>query len=145
MDADRTRAVLVMIHQLGDIDPRAVRVSVYKNLRNGLWSIKTAERVGDVPKGKVIAHADQCVLVGAVFEVNRTMLAATVAGTGKRGHKRNVFAWVTGKLADGDVVTGDRRVTFHPFERPDFYLADTGEVITTADAVVFGADGKCYA
>jgi len=49
------------IHQLSDIDPFSVRVSVYKNLRNGMWSIKTAERVGDIPKGRVIAHADECV------------------------------------------------------------------------------------
>jgi hypothetical protein len=28
-----------MIHRLADVDPYSVRVSVYKNLRNGLWSI----------------------------------------------------------------------------------------------------------
>ncbi len=41
-----------MIRLLGPIDLYSVRVSVYKNLRNSLWSIKTAERVGDVPKGR---------------------------------------------------------------------------------------------
>jgi hypothetical protein len=135
-----------MIHPLTDVDPYSVRVSVYRNLRTGGWSIKTAERVGEIPKGKVIAYADECALVDCVFEVNRTMLAATVAGTGKRGHKRNVFAWITGKLADGDQVLADaRRVTFHPFERPDFYVVETGQTITEADCVRFEADGKCYA
>jgi hypothetical protein len=84
------------IHRVTDIDPFSVRVSAYRNLRAGGWSVKTAERVGAVPKGKVIAHADQCAITDAVFEVNTTMLAATVAGTGRRGHRRNVFAWVTG-------------------------------------------------
>ena len=87
------------VYRVADVDPYACRVSVYRNLRTGGWSIKTAERIGDVPKGKVIAHADECALTDATFEVNQTMLAATVNGTGKRGHKRNVFAWVTGKLA----------------------------------------------
>ena len=136
-----------MIHRLGDVDPFSVRVSVYKNLRNGLWSIKTAERVGDVPKGRVIAHADECALVGCSFDVSQAMLAATVAGTGKRGHKRNVFVWVTGKLADGQQVLAGplQRVTFHPFERPDFYIVATGETITAADVVMFDADGRCFA
>jgi hypothetical protein len=38
-----------------------------------------------------------------------------------------------------------RRVTFHPFERPDFYVVATGETITRADCVRFDTDGKCYA
>jgi len=66
-----------MIHRLTDIDPFSVRVSVYRNLRTAGWSIKTAERVGDVLKGRVIAHADTCAIVDAVFEVNERMLAAT--------------------------------------------------------------------
>jgi hypothetical protein len=136
-----------MIHLLGHVDPYSVRVSVYRNLRTGGWSIKTAQRVGEVPTGKVIAHADACALVDCIFDINHTMLAATVAGTGKRGHKRNVFAWVTGKLADGDQVLAGprRRVTFHPFERPDFHLEASGQTITEADAVLFDADGRCYA
>jgi hypothetical protein len=96
------------VHRVVDVDPYACRVSVYHNRQRGGWSIKTAERVGDVPKGRVIAYADTYALTDAVFEVNATMLAATVAGTGKRGTKRNVFAWVTGKLADGDVTCPGR-------------------------------------
>jgi hypothetical protein len=48
------------VHRLGDVDPLSVRVSVYRNLHTGGWSIKTAEKVGETPKGKVIAHADKC-------------------------------------------------------------------------------------
>lgn len=134
------------IQQLTDVDPYACRVSVYRNLRTGGWSVETAERVGSIPTGRVIAHADQCAIVDALFEVNERMLAATVAGTGNRGHRRNVFAWVTGKLADAEQhMTDPRRVTFHPFERLDFYVVATGETITEAGTVVFEADGRCYA
>jgi hypothetical protein len=135
------------VHRVANVDPYACRVSVYRNLRTGGWSIKTADRIGDLPKGKVIAHADECALTDCVFEVSRTMLAATVAGTGKRGHRRNVFAWVTGKLADGQQVLAGplRRVMFHPFERPDFFVVDTGQTIIEADVVVFDTHGKCYA
>lgn len=133
------------VDQLTDVDPFSVRVSVYRNLRTGGWSIKTAEKIREIPKGKVIAHADECALTDAIFEVNQTMLAATVNGTGKRGHRRNVFAWVTGKLADGrQVIPAPRRVTFHPFERSDFFVVETGETITSADVVVFDIYGKCY-
>jgi hypothetical protein len=132
------------IHQLTDVDPYACRVSVYRNLRTGGWSIKTAEKHGDTPKGKVIAHADACAITDAVFEVNQRMLAATVAGTGKRGHKRNVFGWVTGKLADGQVVVSGQRVTFHPFGRPDFYEVSTGRTVARADAVAFDTNGKAW-
>jgi protein subunit release factor A len=58
--ADREIVPAMTIHQLTDVDPFSVRVSVYRNLGTGGWSVKTAERVGEGPKGKVIAHADQC-------------------------------------------------------------------------------------
>ncbi|HUO39803.1 MAG TPA: hypothetical protein VMU34_19065 [Mycobacterium sp.] len=53
---------------------------------------------------------------------------------------------LSGKLADGDVVLPDpRRVMFHPFERPDFYVLATSEAITAADCVRFDEHGKWYA
>ena len=36
--------------QLTDVDPSSVRVSVYRNLRTSDWSIKAAERMGDVSR-----------------------------------------------------------------------------------------------
>jgi len=132
-----------VITQLTDIDPHSVRVSVYKNLRTNGWSIKTAERVGDVPAGKVIAHATECTLTACEFVTKSAAIVRMVAGSGPRGHKRNVFAWVTGKLADGDVITGRNRVTFHPFERPEFFDS-AGATVTVAGAVFFDADGGCW-
>jgi hypothetical protein len=133
-----------MITPLTDIDPHSVRVDVYKNLRTGGWSIKTAERVGDVPAGNVIAHADELALTDCVFVTKPAAIARMVAGTGPREHKRNVFAWVTGKLADGQVVIALERVAFHPFERPDFFAVETGQTVTAAGAVYFDTEGGCW-
>lgn len=127
------------------VDPFSVKVSVYKNLRTDGWSIKTAERVGDVAVGKVIGHADELVLTGCEFVTKRAAIERMVAGDGPRGHKRNVFAWITGSLSAGGVaVTGWQRVVFHPFERADFFDAETGETVTYADVVWFDCDGKCW-
>ncbi|MEC4763804.1 hypothetical protein VT930_11885 [Mycobacterium sherrisii] len=134
-----------MLQQLTSVDPFSVRVSAYMNLRTDGWSVKTAERCGDVPCGKVIAHADELVLTGCVFVTKEAAIARMVAGTGPRGHKRNVFAWVTGKLADGELFQpATHRVTFHPFERPDFYDVATGLTVTDADTVWFDTFGKCW-
>jgi hypothetical protein len=132
-----------MITPVTSIDPHSVRVSVYKNLRTGGWSIKTAERINDVPAGKVIAHATECALTECEFVTKPAAIARMVAGSGPRGHNRNVFAWVTGKLADGDVITRRGRVTFHPFERPDFF-DETGATVTAAAAVYFDTNGGCW-
>ena len=135
-----------MIRALTDVDPYSCRVSVYRNLRSKCWSIKTAEKVADIRAGKVIAHADECWLTAAEFEVNTRSWSAYFHGTGKRGRKRNVFAHVSGKLADAPQVVSDpRRVTFHPAERGEFFDAESGETVTHADTVIFGTDGCCYA
>ena len=62
-----------------------------------------------------------------------------LAGIGARGTKRNVVAWVVGKLADGFQVIGEpTRVTFHwPDPRSTFMYADDGEPITAAGCAVF--------
>lgn len=44
-----------------------MKVDVYRNLHNGLWSIKA---VNGFYKGKVIAHADELTLSEVVFKVN---------------------------------------------------------------------------
>ena len=139
-----------MIHQTGAVDPFTCRVAVYWNLSRNLWSIKTDERVGEVPKGRVIAYADSepFALTACTFYVNRGMHQTGLAGTGARGTKRNVVAWVTGKLADGaQVMTGARRVTFHwPDARSTFHYVDSGAPATDSDVAVFrtvaGPDGK---
>jgi hypothetical protein len=134
-----------MIHQTTDIDLFACRVAVYWNLHRHAWSIKTDEAVGAVPRGKVIAWADadeMLALTGCRFHVSVTQHRNALAGIGARGTKRNVVAWVVGKLADGQQVLPDpRRVTFHwPDARSVFHTVDDGQPITRADVAVFTTD-----
>lgn len=145
------------IHQTGDVDPFSCRVAVYWNLSRHMWSIKTDERVGDTPKGRVIAYADaeSFYLTGCEFFVHRGMHQTALAGTGARGTKRNVVAWVTGKLADGPQVLPGyaERVTFHWNDaRSTFHSVDTGAPVTGAAVAEFrtravegGKAGKVYA
>jgi hypothetical protein len=101
------------------IDPTSVRVAVYWNLSRHMWSIKTDEATtsdaGEViPRGKVIgwADAEPLALTDAMFHVAAKQHQTGLAGTGKRGTKRNVVAWVRGKLADApQYPTPTRRVT----------------------------------
>lgn len=128
------------------IDPASVRLAVYWNLSRNMWSIKTDEATttdaGEViPRGKVIgwADAEPIALTDAVFHVSAKQHATGLAGAGKRGAKRNVVAWVIGKLADGaQYPTPARRVTFHWSDpRSVFHYVDTGEPAGDAAVALF--------
>lgn len=138
-----------MIYQTGSVDPFSCKVAVYWNLSRDMWSIKTAERVGDTPKDRVIAYADvqDFTLEDCTFFVNRGMHQAGLAGTGKRGTKRNVVAWVVGRLSRSELSGTARRVTFHwPDPRSTFFYVDTNHPATTACMAEFRTvklpDGK---
>lgn len=104
-----------------------------------MWSIKTDENTVDstgavVKRGKVIgwADAEPLWLTDATFVVSRAQHQTGLAGTGKRGTKRNVVAWVTGKIADdAQYPVPSTRVTFH---WTDPRSADTGAPIQTSPA-----------
>jgi hypothetical protein len=115
----------------------AGEVAVYKNLRNGRWSITAVK--GDDNRGLLLGHADEVRLTGARMVVKESRRAAIAAG----GH-REVCAWIIGKL--GEPIIGDRlrRVTFHPSERATFFLPDTGQEIHTAGAVAFDLQGNAW-
>lgn len=110
-------------------DPHASqRVAVYKNLNRGAWSI----RAQDGPhNGKVVAHADAVTIVAATMHVGRAAQARIAAG-----QPRQVHAWIIGRLAPV-ILDTPRRLVYHPHERPEFYLADTGAPVWHAPAVVF--------
>ena len=136
----------------GMSDPTSCRVAVYRCLTPSkpTWSIRALD---GTDKGRVIAHADGVTLTACDFVVQSKQWQTIVAGLSRRGRKRNVIAWITGKIADGDVVTGDTvRVdfNFYPEHAGDgvpsgvFYRADTNAPLVAADVVTFGtsADGR---
>lgn len=133
------------IHWTTELDPAEHRVAVYWNLSKHLWSIKLDERVGDHARGKVIGWtADPFALVDVRFHVATTQHRNALLGIGARGTKRNVVAWVCGKLADADaqVICG-RRVTFHwPDARSTFHCVDNDAPISNADAAVFTVENS---
>ncbi len=126
------------------IDPVAGRdpfgtgeVCVYKNLKNGRWSITAVK--GDDNRGLLLGRADELKLTAARMVVKQSWRAAIAKG----GH-REVCAWIIGKLGDPHTPDGLRRVTFRPRERATFFLPDTGEEIHTADAVSFDTAGNAW-
>lgn len=112
-------------------------VCVYRNLRNGLWSI--AEVKGNDNRGKLIGHAPEVALINARFVVKESRRAAIAAGA-----PREVCAYVIGRLSDAPVFNATE-VTFKPHSREDFFVVATGESVTRAAAVEFKADKKAYA
>lgn len=129
------------IHLIEDVAVASCKVAVYWNLSRRVWSIKLDERVGALAKGKVVAWADAehaFALTGVTFHVSVQQHRTALAGTGARGTKRNVVAWVCGKLADSEQVIAGRRVSFHwPDARSTFHCVDNGAPIRNADAAVF--------
>jgi hypothetical protein len=114
----------------------AGEVAVYKNLKNGKWSITAVK--GDDNRGLLLGHADELKLTGARMVVKESRRAVIAAG----GH-REVCAWIIGKLGDPH-MTNLRRVTFRPRELETFFVAATGEEVHRADAVAFTSDGCAW-
>jgi hypothetical protein len=149
------------IFQIEDrADATSVNVRIYRNLsragvaRHYAWSIVADE---GPDRDKVIGYTNHAVLVGASMVVKRETHRKIIAGESKRGRKRNVVAWIVGKLADGEnVTTGEVAIdfTFYPEHATDgqpvgeFFAIDTGEIVHTATAVRFdsvaGTDGKLH-
>jgi len=130
-----------------------MQARVYKNLNNGLWSIK--QRIDG--KWLVVGHCESCSLVNAKPYVSAARHRAVM-----NGHSREVFAWVSGELAfvhgfrsfagrsavvDGygrcDVLNGSR-VTFRPMDARGFHYVDSGEAFESAAVAVFNVLGHMW-
>jgi len=112
-------------------------VLVYKNLRNGLWSI--AAIAGNDNRGKLLEHRAELALVNARFVVKESRQKAIAAG----GH-REVHAWVIGTIAEPVASHADAiRVTYRPKQRAQFFRCDTGAAVHAASRVSFHNDGTC--
>ena len=129
-------------------------VGMYRNLatKDPARQVSVKQLTG-VNKGKKIAEGDSVTLIncGAFVRLstrNRLVAAKAAPGDGK-GNKgfREVHAWITGHLLLDDVLQPDadaRRVSYDPFVRDDFYFTDNGDTFTSADAVTFNTDARCY-
>jgi hypothetical protein len=130
-----------------------VALEGYRNLGtkdpNRQWSFKAST---GPDKNKKVAEGDSVTLHGVtpfVRESTRARLVAAKAnpGTGKGAQGfREVHAWLVGTVGAPVFPTDSaRQICYRPFERGEFFYADTGETFTGAEAVVFHTDGKVYA
>ena len=109
------------------------RVSVYKNLHNGLWSVRQA--------GIVVIHASNIFLRDVVYRVQEGGRLRVV-----REKRKNVHAFVEGYLINskelraGTIHMADEELHhtpayYNPYTCTTFECKDTGIPITTSDFV----------
>ena len=116
------------------------RVGIYRNLTRDCWSLCHLSRTG-ASRGKLIRHADTVTAAGCTSHVSETSRQRVV----RVGH-REVHAWIIGDVVSVDEpvkTTGDR-VTYRPFDGPDFIYADSGETFTGCEKLVFDNNGRVY-
>lgn len=115
------------------------RVQVYRNLHNGLFSIK------DKKTGLVVAHGNH-------IHLNDCSAVISLPGQ-KRAHRtriRNVHAWIEGTymgildLSDiYNFIYVPRELYYNPFDTDTFIDSTTGEPPESLDRVYFYG-GKAY-
>jgi hypothetical protein len=107
-----------------------LKVKVYRNLRNGMFSVIDSET------GRVAFYASELVLKDAVFVVQLGGKARARA-TGQR----NVHAYIKGFVSDSEASECASEVYYNPF-KVDYFMAGS-EPIHKADKVLL-KDNKCY-
>lgn len=93
-------------------------VMVYKNLHNGLFSIKQG--------GLVVGHALSLRLNNVLFQVNEAGRQRVI-----KEKKKNVHAYICGNLLGYDVPSEisdtSRMVSYNPYKGASFYFKDDGD------------------
>ena len=129
-----------------------MRVQVYRNLHNGLWSIKA---LSGRFKGRVIGYASAVMLLDAEFKVSQPGRERVL-----QRKRKEVHAGVVGNLAtlqgwtpraevpvdkhrdlpvmmSGWQITGSSQVYYNPYRVPEFVLADDHDEACTAASLVY--------
>lgn len=109
------------------------RVEVYKNLRNGLYSIRSLKTK------RVIGHASSVFITKATFRVSkagRTKVLET--------RQKNVHAFVRGILSDFNVIRdhSEKPIRYNPYLFETFVLAYDSTAIFTSDYCYLGMDNR---
>mgnify|MGYP000913145528 CR=1 FL=1 len=129
-----------MITAYKDRDVYSTTVDVYRNLNRDMWSICA---VDGPHKGKVIGHADELVMLRAVFRVSEKSRQRAL-----REGVRNVHAKVRGALVTSPVALHDGPFTwvrYNPTRCGHFTVGtDTLTHVYSAPEVLFTPDGRVY-
>lgn len=108
------------------------KVMVYKNLHNGMFSVKQG--------GLVVAHVDSIMLSPAVFNVNQAGRQRVLIEK-----KKNVHAYVIGYVegVNMDVEVGGMiPVSYNPYKFKHFYIKSTEEPVSSLSCNVFCSTSK---
>lgn len=108
------------------------KVMVYKNLHNGMFSVKQG--------GLVVAHVDSIMLSPAVFNVNQAGRQRVLIEK-----KKNVHAYVIGYVegVNMDVEVGGMiPVSYNPYKFKHFYIKSTEEPVSSLSCSVFCSTSK---
>lgn len=88
---------------------------------------------------RVVAHMKELALTNCEMVVQPAGNARV-----KKEQRKNVHAFIKGKLTDPRAGSVDTRISYSPYENAFFYVVKTGDKIENADYVRFTADGKCF-
>jgi len=125
-----------------------MNVSIYRNLHNGLISIKSAS------SGLVLGHAKSVDIVGADFVVNEAGRQRVL-----RDKQKNVHAYVKGLLLNTggfkpykgrslgpvygalDTIHKATVVSYNPYKAPHFVIKGTSDKVSKASLCTVSCDG----
>ena len=96
-----------------------IKAMVYKNLHNGMFSIRQ--------NGLVVAHVDSVVLSPALFKVNQSGRQRVLVEK-----KKNVHAFVVGYIeaVNVEIETSEMTaVSYNPYKFNNFYIKSTEESV----------------
>ena len=123
-----------------------IRVSVYRNLNNGCWSVVSLD--ASQHKGKVILHCQDVILESGKFIVSEAGRQRVIAE-----QRKNVHAYAEGFLRAATVITerynvapttvihnpngafaesvepGEVEVSYNPYKAAQFFEKDSGEFV----------------
>ena len=104
------------------------RLAVYRNLRDGLWSLQH--------QGRVIGHSREIRIKNAELRVGAKGRLRVL-----REQRKNVHAKIYG-YRDYLCLSVDecREITYNPYKHESFVYVDTGEPIYKASRVLFCPD-----
>ncbi|TDN39822.1 hypothetical protein E4631_23410 [Hymenobacter sp. UV11] len=113
------------------IDLEGQQVKVYRNLKNGLFSVQFG--------GLVVAHLATVQLRGVSFKVTESARQRVLAQ-----RQRNVHAYAIGIYTSAAQPEATEPISYNPYQAGHFFRVEDQAPIHSATAVVL-SNGKAYA
>ena len=113
------------------IDLEGQQVKVYRNLKNGLFSVQFG--------GLLVAHLATVQLVGVTFKVTETARQRVLTQ-----RQKNVHAYAIGTFSSAQQPSATEPISYNPYHAGHFFRVQDQAPIHSATAVVL-TQGKAYA